>query len=277
MATNRNKVGTSEPGLMSSSPFLGGLNTELSGIVDSTDFTKDECNMMIRADGSRSRRPGVDYEEGYLFNNELIDISKSNLAFNSIEWTDINSPDESQTYKQIPYLVVQIGSTIIFYKNNGQPYSKDEIDYTLDLTAHKLPGRTDEDVATSRCRFTVAYGCLFITSDAIEPIRLRNAQDETAPYLPTSTPYCVVACTAYQGNFQRMGSCKPESKLAYCEFFIDDISIGKYYVQKTDGDYTPFPNSYTLAQYFNSLPLEVRRHLTAVPFEQAPNVFTNKT
>ena len=274
MATNRNKVGTSEPGLMSSAPFVGGLNTELSGIVDSTDFTKDELNMMIRADGSRSRRPGVDYEEGFVFNNEFVDTSLSDIAFNCIEWTDVNGPDETQTWEQIPYIVVQIGSQVIFYNNRGQPYSQEEIDYVLDLTTHKLEGRTDEDVAKARCRFTVAYGCLFITSSAIEPIRLRCAQDETAPYIPTSAPYCKVSCAAYyakHGN-HRMGSYK--NHIASCEFFIDNISVGKYNVPLNNGGYNPFPNSTTLAAYFNSIPAATRRNFTATANPNPPNPAT---
>ena len=275
MATNRNKVGTSEPGLMSSAPFVGGLNTELNGIVDSTDFTKDELNMMIRADGSRSRRPGVDYEEGFVFNNELIDTSIEDFAFNCIEWIDVNGPDETQTWEQIPYIVVQIGSQVIFYKNKGQPYSKEEIDYTLDLTTYKLSGRTNKDVAKARCKFTVAYGCLFITSSAIKPIRLRCAQDETAPYIPTSAPYCTVSCAAYyakHGSHHRMGSYS--GKIAYCEFMLDGLVVGRYNVALNGAGYVPFPNSATLAAYFNSIDATTRRNFTATANPNPPNPST---
>lgn len=272
MATNRNKVGTSTDSLMSSSPFLGGLNTELSGIVDSTDFTKDECNMMIRTDGSRSRRPGVDYEENFKFNNEIIDTSIPHLAFNCIEWTDINSPDESQTYEQTPYIVVQIGSKIVFYKNHGQPYSSEEIDWVLDLLEesspgvykYKLDGRSDIDVATSRCKFTTAYGCLFITSEAIKPIRLRSAQDETLPYIEETYPYCNVSCAAFRGKHQRMGSCSDYwGDPAYYAFYFNDILIGKFTVDLNGAYYVPFPFSTDMAANFNSLPASVRRNITA--------------
>ena len=285
MATNRNKVGTSTDSLMSSSPFLGGLNTELSGIVDSTDFTKDECNMMIRADGSRSRRPGVDYEELFKFNNELIDTSVPNLAFNCIEWTDINSPDESQTYEQIPYIVVQIGSKIIFYKNKGQPYSAEEIDWVLDLLEesspgvykYKLNGRSERDVATARCKFTTAYGCLFITSEAIKPIRLRGAQDETLPYIGETYPYCNVSCSAYRTGLHSslfsgfMCSIPSVGKVAYYEFYLNNILLGHFDVNT----FSRFPNSYTLAQSFNSIDANVRRNITATPKENAPDTWTS--
>lgn len=276
MASNRNQVGTSTSSLMFSSPFLGGLNTELPGIVDSTDFTKEELNMLIRPDGARSRRPGVDYEENFKFSNELADTTLQNLAINCIEWLDVNSPDESTTYDQIPYIVVQIGSTLTFFRNHGQPYSQDEAEFSLDLTQYKLDGRSNEDVATERCKFTVAYGCLFITSKAIKPIRLRSAMEDPEVPLVITYPYCTVSCSAFRGKHQRMGSCV-KSELAYCEFYFNDLLIGKYEVPRGVGDqkYNPFPNSYTLAEYFNSIDAAVRRNITAVPFETAPGTWTN--
>ena len=278
MATNRNKVGTSVDSLMSSTPFTGGLNTELSGVIDSTEFTKDELNMLIRADGTRSRRPGVDYEENFTFNNELIDTSKPNLAFNSIEWLDINSPNEAQTYTQIPYIVVQIGYQVIFYKNVGQPYSQEELTYVLDLRDYKITGKSDTEVAIERCRFAVAYGCLFITSKAIQPIMLKSAQDETVPLVEIPLPYGEVSCTAYQGYYNRMGSTsKKPSQLAYYEFYINDLLIGHFDITLAPSEtYAAFPNSYTMAQSFNSIDASTRKNITATPFEVSADSFTNE-
>ena len=258
---------------MSSAPFLGGLNTELSGIVDSTDFTKEELNMLIRADGSRSRRPGVDYEENFRFNNEYIDPTVADIAFNCIEWFDINSEDESQTYDQTPYIVVQIGSKIIFFRNHGQPYSSDQTEFSLNLLTYKITGRTDEDVAKARCKFTTAYGCLFITSDAIRPIRLRSAMADPVVPIDITYPYCTVSCSAFRGKHQRGGS--GGSYTGYYEFYFGDILIGHFDVDLNGQYYVPFPNSYTMAQSFNSIDAAFRRNITATPFETAPDTWTN--
>lgn len=275
MASNSGIRGTSVNSVMVSTPFLGGLNTELAGLVDSTDFTKEELNMTIRADGSRARRPGVDYEENFTFNNELIDISNQNLAVNCIEWVDINSPDESQTYSQVPYIVVQIGYLIIFYKNEGQPYSNKEIDYKVDLRDYKLEGKTDSEVASERCKFVTAYGCLFITSKAIRPIRLRSAQDETEPYIEVTYPYCTVSCAAFQGKHQRMGSTSDWAEVpAIYEFYFDDFMIGHFDVPLNGASYVPFPNSYTMAESFNSIAPETRRNIVATPLESAPSTWS---
>ena len=100
MATNGSKVGTSTESLMNSTPFVGGLNTELSGIIDSIEFTKDELNMMIRPDGTRSRRPGVDYEESYKFGEKAYaEINDPKWAFEAIEWYDVAGPDEAVGYE----------------------------------------------------------------------------------------------------------------------------------------------------------------------------------
>lgn len=271
MASNSGIRGTSVNSVMVSTPFLGGLNTELAGLVDSTDFTKEELNMTIRADGSRSRRPGVDYEENFTFNNELIDTANQTLAVNCIEWTDINSPDESQTYLQVPYIVVQIGYQIIFYKNEGQPYSNKEIDYKVDLRDYKLEGKTDSEVASERCKFVTAYGCLFITSKAIRPIRLRSAQNETEPYIEVVYPYCTVSCAAFQGKHQRMGSTSDYwNDPASYDFYLDDLLIGHFTVPLNGQYYVPFPNSYTMADSFNSISPEIRRNIVATPLESAP-------
>lgn len=264
---------TSTKSVMISTPFLGGLNTELAGLVDSTDFTKEELNMTIRADGSRSRRAGVDYEENFVFNNELLNISNQTLAFNCTEWLDINSPDESQTYLQVPYIVVQIGHQIIFYKNEGQPYSGKELNYKIDLRDYKLAGRTDREVASARCKFTSAYGCLFITSSAIKPVRIRSAQDEAEPYLDIRYPYCTVSCAAFQGKHQRMGSAAPQF-IAYYEFYLDGALLEHYDVPLNGASYVPFPNSYTMAESFNSISETRRRGIVAEPSETAPGTWS---
>lgn len=284
MEKNKGGIGTSTTSVMSSSPFLGGLNTELSGIVDSTDFTKDELNMLIRADGTRSRRPGVDYEELFKFNTNVVPNLSDDTAFSCIEWYDINSPDEAETYEYTPYIVVQIGSKIIFYRNHGQPFSSDLANFTLDLTDYALdddPTAPDyRDPGKYRCKYTVAYGCLIITSEAIHPIRLRGAQEEVIPDIQTTFPECQVSVAAYQGKHQRMCSTnKRANDPAYCKIYFGNILIMNYQVPIPTGSGTQiitFPNSYTLAQAFNAIDPITRRNIDAVPFENSANHWTNR-
>lgn len=335
---------------MSSLPFLGGLNTELNGITDSTDFTSDELNMMIREDNTRSRRPGIDYEEKYEFSNEVIDPNESQeLAFNCVEWTDINSPDETQTYQQTPYIVVQTGGTLLFFRNKGIPYSGDEAIFTLDLAQYRindasttatktsggegitaitvntytfqsvLPetgsykfkaivedetttwflGETEVSLATygiavtgtvanndeitvesvndqtyktERCKFTTAYGCLFVTSKAIKPIRLRKAQkdDDTSAPVVVVYPYAVVSCTYPDYWYYGRPGHGATHQHGYVKIKLNSVTVVSkdYY---SDEDWLPMPNSYTIAQLFNEVDSEVRRGITAVPARNNPD------
>lgn len=260
---------TTNQALLTTTPFLKGMNTELTGIIDSTDYTVDELNVMIRNDNTRSRRPGVDFEELCEFSNEVVDVSIQDLAFNCIEWTDINSPDESQTYAQVPYIVVQIGGKITFFRNHGLPFSQDEAEFVLDLKEYRLDATDDTTYQKERCKFATAYGCLFVTSKAIRPIRLRSAQKETSTPTVITYPYCQVSVAAFQGKHQRMGAYA--GLTAFYEFFLDDIKVGHFEVPMN----TAFPNSFTMAQSFNSIDAETRRNITAVPFETVANTWTN--
>lgn len=242
------------------SPFIGGLNTELSGIVDSTEFTKEELNVMIRQDGTRSRRPGIDYEEQYKFCNEFLETDISNLAFNCIEWTDINSPDEAQTYEQIPYIVCQVGGKIIFFKNYGYPFSSSQQDFTLDLADYRLDATDDITYKTERCKFTTAYGCLIVTSKAIKPIMLRAAQKEETSYVPGGAlPSCKVSCRI------RNGKSKHGNGRGY--FYGYSFSINGIVVKSVTGPGMDhwFPTSTQLAATFNSLSSTVRQGIVATP------------
>lgn len=268
----KSKIGGSETSLMPTSPFLRGLNTELSGVVDSTDFTKEELNMMIRADNTRSRRFGMDYEESYKFCNQYIDASINNLAFNCIEWTDYNSPDESQTYQSVPYIVVQIGGKIIFYKNLGLPFSKEQAEYELDLRDYRIDATDEVSYQTERCRFTAAYGCLFITSKAIKPIRLRTAApvEEPVTIIQDSTAVCSCATQAFRWNRYRTHFTdvqNPDQERWYLRIYINDVLLLSS-VSAVDKE---LPCSWGIADEFNNLPTEVRRGITAVPEFQSPN------
>lgn len=247
--------------LSTASPFLGGLNTELNKLVDSTDYTSDELNCMIRQNNTRSRRPGIDYEQLYKFNNEYIPVQKKNLAFNCIEWTDVNSPDESVASEQKPYIVVQVGGLILFYENKGQPYSGHQLPYSLDLYNYALD-TTSETYMTERCKFTTAYGCLFITSKAIRPIMMRSAAEDPEQYHPvTEVPsgrMDVSVPNQYHGGVRPVDD--------YYGFFkINNIQVTPKLTITGFGN-TPYaPCSGQIAAVFNALDTTLRRGITAVP------------
>lgn len=248
----------SEYGLATSSPFLKGLNTELNKLVDSTEYTNDELNCMIRANNTRSRRPGIDYEELYKFNNEYLDLSLPDLAFQCIEWTDINSPDEAETYTGYPYLVCQVGGVIIFFRNEGQPYSGHQETFTLNLLGYALDNTSDEYMR-KRCKFTAAYGCIFITSEAIKPIYLRTAQTVDSSSVPSTVYASATLSVAFANGRDLQG---PERPLARS---VTTMKLNGVTVCEVPAYNGYVPCSTQMAAAWNAAPDSVRLGITATP------------
>lgn len=248
----------SQYSLSTTSPFLKGLNTELNKLVDSTEYTNDELNCMIRANNTRSRRPGIDYEELYKFNNEYLDLSLPDIAFQCIEWTDINSPDEAETYIGYPYIVCQVGGTIIFFRNQGQPYSGHQESFTLNLLGYALDPTSDEYMR-KRCKFTAAYGCIFICSEAIKPIYLRTAQD-TAEVPAPSTSYASATISVAFANGRTTGGIDRPTPTAHIAMKLNGVTICQVTYQS---NYVSC--STQMAAAWNAVPASTRLNITATP------------
>ena len=270
-------------------PFSRGLNTELSLLDDNTDFTRDELNSVIKPDGSRSRRRGIDYEEGHQFSRQLIAEYSQDLAFSSVEWTDIGQGVNN------PYIVIQAGRLLLFYKNLGVPFSQAQSDYVLDLKPYALNQETD-DYANTPVRFTVAHGALFIVSKEITPIVVKTLEETTTenPMPEDILPSCTLSCTVKTDRFGRRGG-GGESYVGgdapagennksvnggSCSFFINDVEIceplllyDQYDFSGDVGSSRPGDNKYgpsmfysgKIAEYFNSLPAKSRFNLIAEP------------
>ena len=101
----------------SSGLFSKGLNTELHEIEDAAMYSSEECNCVIRTNGSRSRRFGIDYEEGYRFSLDSFIDGDISFAYSVTEWTDVYEG------KSKPYIVVQAGDKIYFYEKSKTPFS----------------------------------------------------------------------------------------------------------------------------------------------------------
>ena len=131
MATTRqtrNSGSTNRAVVEHSGLFSGGLNTELSDTIDAVPYTSDECNCVIRSNGTRSRRLGLDFERNFrLLNYATAEDGEDTdkWAFNMVEWVDVKDrPGEH-------YIVLQTGLKLFFFKNDGAPYS-DPVEMTKD-------------------------------------------------------------------------------------------------------------------------------------------------
>lgn len=213
MATTRqtrNSGSTGRSVIESSGLFSKGLNTELSDIEDAAVYTSEECNCIIRANGSRSRRLGIDYEDGYNFLPEnSIDVG-GDFAYNSFEWTDISNA------KADHYLVVQAGGKLFFYKNTGAPFSREPSNFILDLKEFAIDASTDA-YKTEPCMFTQAYGGLFVCSKAVKPFFLNGLEK---PDITSGLAYSNPFATVYFGPWNNYTWCREYD--ARATFFVDD-------------------------------------------------------
>lgn len=120
-----------------------GLNTEVSDLTDLPQYSKEELNMDIMSDGSRSRRLGLEYENGYKLSkvsaaesisSDSGNVTKIKKGFSCYEWTNYKGDGKS-------LIVTQIGKKICFFNgiNNGV-LSDEEVDYTIDLEEYAITG-----------------------------------------------------------------------------------------------------------------------------------------
>lgn len=159
----------------SSGLFSGGLNTEISELEDAAKYTSDESNCAFLTSGARVRRLGIDFEENFSFLPDVdLDVNDE-YACASTEWTCYKETATDETSIESlkkpanSYLVVQYGGSLYFYKNYGAPFSQESSQFVLDLSEYRLDD-TSDDYKKEICRFTQAYGGLFVCSKAIQPI-----------------------------------------------------------------------------------------------------------
>lgn len=242
-------------------PFSKGLNTEINNLSEAPEYTTDELNTIIRKDGTRTRRLGIDYEEGYKFSDFLVEDTNNDFAYQACEWNDIDGD------KNVNYIVIQAGGTLLFYKNEGVPFSSQESEFTLDMAPYKL--EANDDYKKVPVSFNTAYGSLFVTSPAIQPFRLQTIEktDDSNPAPEDILPSAKVSCKVYvskKGRGAGNGS---------VQFYINGVAVGsKWTIQEhygrsgncSDGPWMPYSNVY--AEHFNAIPENERRGITAVPY-----------
>lgn len=98
--------------------FVAGLITEASPLTFPANASLDEQNFILKRDGSRSRRLGMDMEPGaVLIESTVSPPADGNLAFSSFKWNNAGGiPTKSIS-------VVQIGNEINFFDNSYNPLS----------------------------------------------------------------------------------------------------------------------------------------------------------
>lgn len=98
--------------------FVGGLITEASPLTFPQNASLDEVNFVLNRDGSRNRRNGMDFEEGYVKVTCNTPVSDQGLtAITSVNWE--NAGGEVGRWIS----VVQVGRELKFFQTNNQQVS----------------------------------------------------------------------------------------------------------------------------------------------------------
>ena len=107
--------------------FVRGLITEASPLTFPDNASLDEDNFNLRRDGSRERRLGMDYEEGYqIVNTGINSIPEGELAVSSYTWENAGGFPEKK------FLVVQTGRVVKVFDPDAMPLSSSEV-YSVTL------------------------------------------------------------------------------------------------------------------------------------------------
>lgn len=160
--------------------FTRGLITEATGLNFPEDACTETYNCIFQRKGSVKRRLGIDFESSY--QNQTVD--RADGVVNGYYWKAA-AGDGNYTLA-----VVQVGTTLYFYKVGSSALSTDMID-TIDLNTHKVAGAPD--VESVECQFASGNGYLFVSHPYLETIYIA--------YDPTTDTVSATEITIYVRDF----------------------------------------------------------------------------
>ena len=103
------------------SSFVRGLITEASPLTFPENASLDEDNFNLRRDGSRDRRLGMDFENGYQTVTTSVSVEEANFGVSSFVWKNAGGVAEKS------FLVVQTGSQLKVFDSDISPLSSGEV------------------------------------------------------------------------------------------------------------------------------------------------------
>lgn len=144
------------------SNFSKGLMTESTPLNFPDDFALDEQNLLLRVDGSRERRLGMEYENSHQLNPTATTTASVGMAFFKWEFADdkvANTIGVVQVGQELYFLDMETTNPSANLLNSGSPLSLTSIMAT--------------SVDTPRLSFADLNGVLLVTSaDFLVPIKI---------------------------------------------------------------------------------------------------------
>lgn len=158
------------------SNFSGGLITEATAL----NFPENACtaadNVIFSPKGGVSRRPGLDYENGYTTRS----VTLAGNAMSYTTWKNPAGADET-------YFVIQIGRYLYFYEVKDAAMSASAHSTVIDMDSYKTSTATL--LAQNECQFAFGQGYLFVVHPYCEPFYVQYTEATDALTSSTITVY----------------------------------------------------------------------------------------
>lgn len=132
--------------------FVGGLITEASPLTFPANASRDEDNFILNRDGSRSRRLGMDLEDGYQVLDTGITVPTNGvLGTSSFKWNNAGGI----SFRTL--VVIQVGQLVSIYDTQFTPLSSGLIaQYSY-----------DPSLASNRFSYANVDGMLVVCTGAV--------------------------------------------------------------------------------------------------------------
>jgi len=143
--------------------FIKGIITEANALTFPENASIDEENFVLNTDGSRQRRLGMDYEEGYATLATLTSSFWQDSLITVHKW---DNADNSGLYS---FAVVQVSNLVYFYDLKSDALSQNRHSFTFSLATYLSPWVSSGNVASAPIHTAVGKGALFISSKNTEP------------------------------------------------------------------------------------------------------------
>jgi hypothetical protein len=151
--------------------FVQGLITEASPLNFPPNASVDEDNFILNRDGSRQRRLGMDFEDGYALRSvaSVLPNQVSSAGHSSFTWSGVAGNDG------LEFLVVQLNKDIKFFDLSADSITNEGYITSLQLD---FPTGTDYSFASVDGKLIVAAG-----SDTIGVITYNSGSSFTVEYV----------------------------------------------------------------------------------------------
>lgn len=147
--------------------FIKGLISDATELTFPPDAAVDMDNFDLDIKGVSVRRPGIDFEDSYVFQNEGHNLDE---AENLFLWESVGGNASKRL------AVAQLDKDLVFY-NATDTLSDNRITATVNLTTYKLSTATNADIEDNPCSFASGNGKLYVVHPYMDTIVLTYVSD----------------------------------------------------------------------------------------------------